>query len=68
MYLMDIFTISLNLAGLPGLSLPVGLGRDSGLPVGLQLMGRAFDEALLLSAAHVLEQALPRLPEPKGLA
>ncbi len=59
MYLMDIFTISTNLAGLPGMSLPVGLGRESGMPVGLQLTGRAFDEALLLQAAHVLERAVP---------
>jgi len=56
MYLMDIFTISTNLAGLPGMSLPVGPGRESGMPVGLQLTGRAFDEALLLQAAHALEQ------------
>jgi len=60
MYLMDIFTISANLAGLPGLSLPVGLGsdasREQGLPVGLQLTGRALDEARLLQVAHVLEQ------------
>jgi aspartyl-tRNA(Asn)/glutamyl-tRNA(Gln) amidotransferase subunit A len=63
MYLRDIFTISLNLAGLPGLSLPVGLGADSGMPVGLQLIGRAFDEATLLAAAHVLEQNL----EPTGM-
>lgn len=59
MYLMDIFTISTNLAGLPGMSLPVGLGRESGMPVGLQLTGRAFGEAALLQAAHVLEKNLP---------
>jgi aspartyl-tRNA(Asn)/glutamyl-tRNA(Gln) amidotransferase subunit A len=59
MYLMDIFTISTNLAGLPGMSLPVGLGRDSGLPVGLQLTGRAFDEARLLQVAGVLEKNVP---------
>ncbi|MEF2145216.1 MAG: Asp-tRNA(Asn)/Glu-tRNA(Gln) amidotransferase subunit GatA [Desulfovibrionaceae bacterium] len=68
MYLMDIFTISANLAGLPGLSLPVGLGRDSGMPVGLQLMGPAFSEDVLLGAAHQLEGALPRLPAPAGLS
>ncbi len=68
MYLTDIFTISLNLTGLPGLSLPVGLGKDSGLPVGLQLFGPAFGEERLLSIAHVLEQAMPTLPEPTGLA
>ncbi|MBU1229691.1 MAG: Asp-tRNA(Asn)/Glu-tRNA(Gln) amidotransferase subunit GatA [Proteobacteria bacterium] len=59
MYLMDIFTISTNLAGLPGMSLPVGLGRDSGMPVGLQLTGRAFDEARLLQVAGVLEKNVP---------
>ncbi len=68
MYLTDIFTISLNLTGLPGLSLPVGLGRDSGLPVGLQLFGSGFGEDRLLGIAHVLEQSMPSLPEPAGLA
>ncbi|MDK2956775.1 MAG: aspartyl-tRNA(Asn)/glutamyl-tRNA(Gln) amidotransferase subunit [Desulfovibrionales bacterium] len=68
MYLMDEFTVSLNLAGLPGASLPVGLGRDSSMPVGLQLIGRSFDESLLLSVAGVLERNLPRLPAPRGLA
>jgi aspartyl-tRNA(Asn)/glutamyl-tRNA(Gln) amidotransferase subunit A len=68
MYLMDIFTISTNLAGLPGLSLPCGLGRDSGMPVGLQLMAPAFAEDRLLGLARVLERALPPLPRPAGLA
>ena len=67
MYLSDIFTISLNLAGLPGLSMPVGLGRDSGMPIGMQLFGPAFEEAGLLRTAKVLGAALPQLPEPKGL-
>ncbi len=65
MYLMDIFTISLNLAGLPGLSLPVGLGKDSGLPVGLQLLGPAFSEDRLLSVAKVLEGEQGERPWPK---
>ncbi len=65
MYLMDIFTISTNLAGLPGMSLPVGLGRDSGMPVGLQLTGRAFDEARMLQAAHALEKNVPATGLPK---
>jgi len=47
MYLMDIFTLSANLAGLPGLSVPMPLHAD-GLPVGLQLLGRAWDEATIL--------------------
>jgi len=59
MYLMDIFTICTNLAGLPGMSLPVGLGRDTGMPVGLQLTGRAFDEARMLQLAQVLEKSVP---------
>ncbi|WP_285905507.1 Asp-tRNA(Asn)/Glu-tRNA(Gln) amidotransferase subunit GatA [Pseudodesulfovibrio pelocollis] len=64
MYLMDIFTISLNLAGLPGMSLPVGLGTDSGMPVGLQLMGRPFEEADMLSVAACLERNLDPMPLP----
>ncbi len=54
MYLNDIFTISANLAGIPGISLPCGLS-ESGLPVGLQLLGKAFDEATLLRTAHCYE-------------
>ncbi len=67
MYLSDIFTISLNLAGLPGLSMPVGLGRDSGMPVGMQLFGPAFGEATILRTAKVLGEALPGLPEPADI-
>ncbi|WP_147820901.1 Asp-tRNA(Asn)/Glu-tRNA(Gln) amidotransferase subunit GatA [Salidesulfovibrio onnuriiensis] len=65
MYLIDIFTISLNLAGLPGMSLPVGLGENSQMPVGLQLMGPAFSEAGMLSVADALERALPPMPVPE---
>ncbi len=65
MYLMDIFTISLNLAGLPGMSLPVGLGSESQMPVGLQLMGPAFSEERLLSVADALERSLPPMPVPE---
>ena len=50
MYLQDIYTISLNLAGLPGMSIPAGFSQ--GLPVGLQLIGNYFDEARLLNIAH----------------
>jgi aspartyl-tRNA(Asn)/glutamyl-tRNA(Gln) amidotransferase subunit A len=57
MYLTDIYTITLNLAGVPGVSLPCGFSSN-GLPIGVQLIGRHFDEALLLKAAHNLEQAL----------
>jgi aspartyl-tRNA(Asn)/glutamyl-tRNA(Gln) amidotransferase subunit A len=54
MYLADIFTVPANLAGLPGLSLPCGLAH--GLPVGLQLLARAFDEATLLRAGAAYQQ------------
>lgn len=64
MYLTDIFTISLNLSGLPGMSLPVGLGRDTGMPVGLQLFAGNLQEAPLLAAAAALEANLPAMPAP----
>jgi aspartyl-tRNA(Asn)/glutamyl-tRNA(Gln) amidotransferase subunit A len=56
MYLADIFTLSLNLAGLPGLSLPCGFDR-AGLPIGLQLIAGDFEEGTLLSVAYAYEQA-----------
>ncbi|WP_119168850.1 Asp-tRNA(Asn)/Glu-tRNA(Gln) amidotransferase subunit GatA [Algihabitans albus] len=56
MYLNDVFTVPASLAGLPGISLPAG-PSDEGLPLGLQLIGRAFDEETLLRAAGVLETA-----------
>ncbi len=56
MYLEDVFTISLNLVGLPGISVPIGLAKN-GLPLGLQLIGRAFDEMTMLKAASALEKA-----------
>ena len=55
MYLSDIYTISVNLAGLPGMSIPAGFDAK-GLPVGLQLIGRYFDEARLLNVAHQYQQ------------
>ncbi len=55
MYLMDIFTISLNLVGLPGLAIPTGTTKK-GLPLGVQLLGRAFDEGSLLSYGSMLER------------
>jgi aspartyl-tRNA(Asn)/glutamyl-tRNA(Gln) amidotransferase subunit A len=58
MYLSDIFTISVNLAGNPAISVPCGFSR-AGLPIGLQLIGRPFDEELLLRGAHAYEQASP---------
>jgi aspartyl-tRNA(Asn)/glutamyl-tRNA(Gln) amidotransferase subunit A len=56
MYLSDIFTISCNLAGIPGISLPCGF-TSQGLPVGLQILGRDFDEGTVLRAAFAYEQA-----------
>ena len=58
MYLGDIFTVSANLTGLPALSIPAGLTTEQ-LPIGLQLIGRAFNEDFLLTLAHVYEQATP---------
>jgi aspartyl-tRNA(Asn)/glutamyl-tRNA(Gln) amidotransferase subunit A len=73
MYLADVFTLSLNLAGNCGLSLPCGFDRD-GMPIGLQLIGPAFGEPIVLRTAHAYEQATswhtqrPRLQpaEPAG--
>src|SRR6187200_1984736 len=64
MYLNDIFTVTVNMAGLPGISVPAG--RDSqGLPLGLQLIGRPFDEETLFALAAVVEQAAGRFePQP----
>jgi len=55
MYLEDVFTLPANLAGVPGLSFPVGFD-DQGLPVGMQLMGRHFGEEILFQVAHVYQQ------------
>ena len=71
MYLSDIFTVTLNLAGLPGLSLPCGVSRG-GLPVGLQIVGGRFAEAAVLRLAAALEAEIgfaarrPRLPRSPG--
>ncbi len=51
MYLSDIYTIAVNLAGLPGMSIPCGVG-SGGMPVGLQIVGNWFDEARMLNVAH----------------
>jgi aspartyl-tRNA(Asn)/glutamyl-tRNA(Gln) amidotransferase subunit A len=64
MYLSDIYTIAVNLAGLPGMSVPAGFAE--GLPVGLQIIGNYFDEARLLNVAHKYQQATDwhrRIPE-----
>lgn len=68
MYLMDIFTLSLNLAGLPGLCIPAGIGAETGMPVGIQLLGKAFDESGLLSIGNVLSTALGLPGTPSGLS
>jgi aspartyl-tRNA(Asn)/glutamyl-tRNA(Gln) amidotransferase subunit A len=57
MYLADVFTIPANMAGIPGISIPCGFSE--GLPVGLQFLGRPFDEATVLKAAHAYEQSQP---------
>ncbi|MGQ3671235.1 Asp-tRNA(Asn)/Glu-tRNA(Gln) amidotransferase subunit GatA [Xanthobacter sp. TB0136] len=61
MYLNDIFTVTVNMAGLPGISVPAGLSAD-GLPLGLQLIGRPFEEESLFSLAEVVEEAAGRFP------
>jgi len=64
MYLNDIFTVTVNMAGLPGIAVPAG--KDvQGLPLGLQLIGRPFDEETLFSLGEVLEQAAGRFTPPK---
>ena len=56
MYLNDIFTVPASLAGLPAISIPVGLDK-SGLPIGMQLIAKPFDEAGLISTSQVLEKS-----------
>jgi aspartyl-tRNA(Asn)/glutamyl-tRNA(Gln) amidotransferase subunit A len=55
MYLSDIFTIPVNIAGIPGISIPCGFSREN-LPIGLQMMGKHFDEGMLLRVAYAFEQ------------
>jgi aspartyl-tRNA(Asn)/glutamyl-tRNA(Gln) amidotransferase subunit A len=68
MYLTDIFTLSTNLAGIPGITIPYSTSKE-GLPIGIQLLGNYFDEETILMAAYALEQRknwrglrLPHLP------
>ena len=55
LYLEDIYTVPVNLAGLPGISIPCGRGAESNLPVGFQIIGNSFDEEIILRVAHQLE-------------
>ncbi len=66
MYLQDVFTVTVNLAGLPGISVPAGLD-SKGLPLGLQMIGRAFDEETLLRSAQALEKAANFTAMPAGV-
>ena len=67
MYLNDVFTVTVNLAGLPGLSVPVGLDAQ-GLPLGLQVIGRAWDESTVFRVGKALEDAAGFTTLPYGLA
>ncbi|WP_299301552.1 Asp-tRNA(Asn)/Glu-tRNA(Gln) amidotransferase subunit GatA [uncultured Litoreibacter sp.] len=64
MYLNDVFTVTVNLAGLPGIAVPAGLDKQ-GLPLGLQLIGRPWEEADLLNHAYALEQAAGFVAKPE---
>ncbi|VFU07202.1 Asp-tRNA(Asn)/Glu-tRNA(Gln) amidotransferase subunit GatA [Methylocella tundrae] len=64
MYLNDVFTVTVNMAGLPGLAVPAGASSE-GLPLGLQLIGRPFDEETLFAVAKVIEDAAPKVKPPQ---
>ena len=64
MYLQDVFTVTVNLAGLPGISVPAGLDKQ-GLPLGLQLIGRPWEEGDLLNVAYALEGAAGFVSKPE---
>ena len=64
MYLNDVFTVTVNMAGLPGISVPGGLDAE-GLPLGLQLIGRPFDEETLFALGEVIERAAGRFSPPQ---
>ena len=64
MYLNDIFTVTVNMAGLPGIAVPAGISKD-GLPLGLQLIGKAFDEEALFKTAAAIEQVAGGYQAPK---
>lgn len=66
MYLNDVFTVPTSLAGLPAISIPAGLNKD-GLPLGLQLIGKAFDETQVLNTAYALEKMIGFSAKPQGI-
>ena len=66
MYLNDIFTIPASMAGMPGTSIPAGLSAD-GLPLGLQIMGKPFDEETVFKASYALEKAVNFTAMPQTL-
>ena len=63
MYLNDVFTVTVNMAGLPGIAVPAGLSSE-GLPLALQLIGRPFEEETLFALASVVEEAAPKIDMP----
>jgi aspartyl-tRNA(Asn)/glutamyl-tRNA(Gln) amidotransferase subunit A len=63
MYLNDVFTVTVNMAGLPGIAVPAGRSLE-GLPLALQLIGRAFDEESLFALASVIEESVPKIEPP----
>ncbi len=65
MYLNDIFTVTVNMAGLPGISVPAGFSKE-GLPLGLQIIGRPFDEETVLRAGQIIEDAAGPSPRPQA--
>ena len=64
MYLNDIFTVTVNMAGLPGIAVPAGISKE-GLPLGLQLIGKPFDEETLFQTAYAIEQAAGKYVAPQ---
>ena len=58
MYLADIYTVTANLAGIPGISIPVGQTREK-LPIGMQIFGKHFAESMILRVANAYEKAVP---------
>jgi aspartyl-tRNA(Asn)/glutamyl-tRNA(Gln) amidotransferase subunit A len=64
MYLNDVFTVTVNMAGLPGIAVPAGLSGD-GRPLGLQLIGKAFDEEMLFRIGQTIEDAAGRFAPEK---